>query len=592
MAHYFAPCPFSHLCPLLKTRTIPLQTFKAQVSDNILTKVDRLFTNRLQAILIELLQNSRRAGASHVDVVAAEVDGRTLISITDNGSGIDDFSTLLHLSRSGWDQDVIQSEDAAGFGFFSLVHSGVVVTSKGKRATITKEMFLGQASVEVLPYEDESITGTRLTFSRKEKLAEVKNILQAVVLYGSTDVSFNGEPLDRSDFLEKALYLKEYQGVRIGVMLSGSYERPRCNFHGSVIQLPNRNDLHLYSALIPDARYDEKHVHIDFDVIETSRVRLQLPDRSSIVEDDQYHALCREARTALFEYLSQQPAHKAPFALYKEAHSLGVSLMEASPYLAPYFVSSNDHFAGRQVFASYGNDDGRASLIVPAECAVVDLDDSADDLCGFTFDVANRFFQPLLLKPMARNSDYKGYKWYDGLASYRNFGLVVDGTDMDEGSRDGHEILTLADSIQLSFDLVGSGETRFQLDLPFAGYKDSSDDEAQLFVTRSSDFVTKINPTEFDLGSAAFHLAYSYNDDAGGDSSETQEDNFNNWVAASIAQTLGGSIGSAKFELRRALQSWSLIQALNAAELTEVRLVKSDEGAWSFEVNVDQPIAA
>jgi hypothetical protein len=60
----------------------------------------------------------------------------------------------------------------------------------------------------------------------------------------------------------------------------------------------------------------------------------------------------------------------------------------------------------------------------------------------------------------------------------------------------------------------------------------------------------------------------------------------------SIAQTLGGSIGSAKFELRRALQSWSLTQALNAAELTEVRLIKDDKGAWSFELNVDQPIAA
>jgi anti-sigma regulatory factor (Ser/Thr protein kinase) len=110
-----------------------LQTFKAQVSDNILTKVDRLFTNRLQTILIELLQNSRRAGASHVDVVAAEMDGRISISITNNGTGIDDFSTLLHLSHSAWDQNVIRLEDAAGIGFFSLVHSGVVVTSKGWR---------------------------------------------------------------------------------------------------------------------------------------------------------------------------------------------------------------------------------------------------------------------------------------------------------------------------------------------------------------------------------------------------------------------------------------------------------------------------
>jgi hypothetical protein len=105
-----------------------------------------------------------------------------------------------------------------------------------------------------------------------------------------------------------------------------------------------------------------------------------------------------------------------------------------------------------------------------------------------------------------------------------------------------------------------------------------------------SDLATPDRPGEFGLGSAAFHLAYCYNED--GDSSETQEENFHNWVEGSIAQTLGGSIGSAEFELRRALQSWSLIQALNAAELTEVRFVKNDKGSWSFEVTANQPIAA
>jgi hypothetical protein len=104
--------------------------------------------------------------------------------------------------------------------------------------------------------------------------------------------------------------------------------------------------------------------------------------------------------------------------------------------------------------------------------------------------------------------------------------------------------------------------------------------------------VTKDIPAEFDLGDAAFHLAYSFNDDADGDSSETQEESFNHWVQSSIANTIGGSIGSAKFELGKALQNWSLTQALNAAEIKEVRLIKGESGSWSFELNTAEPIAA
>ncbi len=315
------------------------RSFKAQISPKILNKVDRLFPNRLQSILIELLQNCRRAGATRVDVTAFESDGKTTISITDDGSGIDDFSMLLHLGDSAWDEDVTRVEDAAGMGFFALLHSGVVVISKGKRANITKDMFLGQLPVEVIPYEDEPITGTRLIFSRSDSVDVVERTLQSVARYGSTPVTFNGAQLERSDFLEGALLIKEYQGVRIGVTLAGRYDHSRCNFHGSVIDLKNNDALYLHHVLVPKERYEPDHLRIDFDVLQTTRIRLQLPDRSSIVEDDQYKALCHEARIALYEFLAMQPQHRASYALYKEANRLGVDLKEASPYLFPFFVA-------------------------------------------------------------------------------------------------------------------------------------------------------------------------------------------------------------------------------------------------------------
>ncbi len=45
-----------------------MPTIQAAVSSKILSKVDRLFSNTLSDIFIELLQNARRAGATLVQI--------------------------------------------------------------------------------------------------------------------------------------------------------------------------------------------------------------------------------------------------------------------------------------------------------------------------------------------------------------------------------------------------------------------------------------------------------------------------------------------------------------------------------------------
>ncbi len=67
----------------------------AAVSEKILSKVDRLFSNRLSDIFIELLQNARRAGATAVNVRLEETAQGIRIIFTDNGEG-----TLPFTSRS------------------------------------------------------------------------------------------------------------------------------------------------------------------------------------------------------------------------------------------------------------------------------------------------------------------------------------------------------------------------------------------------------------------------------------------------------------------------------------------------------------
>jgi hypothetical protein len=68
----------------------------------------------------ELLQNARRAGASHIDI---NVEGHLArMTITDNGAGIKDFASLFTIGQSGWeDLAILDKERPFGIGFASAI---------------------------------------------------------------------------------------------------------------------------------------------------------------------------------------------------------------------------------------------------------------------------------------------------------------------------------------------------------------------------------------------------------------------------------------------------------------------------------------
>ena len=63
------------------------------------------------AVLQELIQNARRAGATHVRI---DYDDATrMLTVADDGCGIADFQTLLTFAASGWGDEVAAAEQRA-----------------------------------------------------------------------------------------------------------------------------------------------------------------------------------------------------------------------------------------------------------------------------------------------------------------------------------------------------------------------------------------------------------------------------------------------------------------------------------------------
>ncbi|MEZ8733665.1 ATP-binding protein [Vibrio sp. 10N.239.312.D08] len=151
-----------------------------------LKNLDTIFTSSSTCIT-ELMQNSRRAGATSLSVTlvpgspkvetighrsTAEKTYTNITPITnsiiiqDNGTGIDDFSKLFCFSNSGWDAELQDAERSYGVGFFSVLFyaESISVESNGIKYTFTKDDILnGNGSVAS---ETDFIHGTKIHLNK------------------------------------------------------------------------------------------------------------------------------------------------------------------------------------------------------------------------------------------------------------------------------------------------------------------------------------------------------------------------------------------------------------------------------------------
>ena len=110
-------------------------TIRARVHDGAIDRVTRFFDAGLAQAFTELIQNSRRSGATRVDVITEivsqdETSAAIRVTVSDDGAGIADPAVLLSFGESGWDQVTAQREDPAGMGVYALSKRGCTVSSR------------------------------------------------------------------------------------------------------------------------------------------------------------------------------------------------------------------------------------------------------------------------------------------------------------------------------------------------------------------------------------------------------------------------------------------------------------------------------
>jgi hypothetical protein len=374
-----------------------MQTIQAKVNPRLLTKASRLFTGTLEGRIIEILQNARRAGATRVEITN-QPDG--MVVVQDNGQGIDDFSKLLDMGGSGWDETLENSEDPAGVGLFCLAPRQVTVRSKGQMLTIAGDGWTGG----LLTIEDdpEPVQGTMLCFQDEPWTS---SIVELNAVFSGLRVIVNGEECPSLPFVsEKAVEYPEL-GYRIEVcqtdQLDGWHNSSRrgryysedvlVNFHGQVVTFDYR----------PVTDHDLRFL-VDL-TGEATGIRLMLPARTQLVENEALGKLKSVIELEAFRFLQRRQRHRLTYKEYLRAKKLGVKLPEAVP---TYHVG-----------LLRGDDPQPAQVIMPEDftldrCYRFNLNcegDDTDEANAHLLAALGTFETPFV--PVDISPSYDGYSW-------------------------------------------------------------------------------------------------------------------------------------------------------------------------------------
>ncbi len=366
-------------------------TFRVGINPKLLEKARNFFNASLTDLLNELLQNSRRAGATRVTITYDPAS--PTLTVADDGSGIFRDGVAIDLGGSGWDGATRASEDPAGCGLFSLASRTCTIESCGKKIALDERKFCGQEDVAI--ERGDEIQGTRISFPLTEQeVRSYRTIAEACALYYPLPVLLDGERLPRKDFLERALYRHSWAGLTLGVV--EHHWKNQINFHGLTIE-----------THLPKVEWLwNRTLSVWVDVSDCPQLQLVLPARKEVVRDQFFDELQQECRRTIYRYIAAQCAsgipHRLPHRDWLRAKELGIELPEAARTLSAYVPRT-------------ANPDDRESaeeVSVAERTIVFDADLEPLDAQAFWRGFENAGLSYCLV---AAWDKYRGYSWYEQL---------------------------------------------------------------------------------------------------------------------------------------------------------------------------------
>jgi len=304
--------------------------------------------------LSEAMQNSRRAGATEVRFLVtedAQDRTRSIVHIADDGSGILDWDKLLYVAESGWDEHLVEKEDAFGIGFAALLFGcrQLIVQSRGHELRLNQA---GAVKRETFALIETKLAPKQGTLLRLEGLALDAQSAEARIREYAAGFAlpvFLGKEMlpapHRLDgkFVDTAVGKVWFEAV--GARGAWLYDTVHAYYQGLPIRTPVGNDYRRAAASIV--------IHID-----ESAYPAKAPDRSGLCDPDGFQQRFFEAarehwQRFLRERFSQISAAEFVERYWSLAVEVGCAdLLDRCPVLPAHSLSPAFPIGARKATAT------------------------------------------------------------------------------------------------------------------------------------------------------------------------------------------------------------------------------------------------
>ena len=307
---------------------------RAEVDQGLIAQAAGLFKGDAESVLHELVQNARRAHATHLWLdweAVGEVSGHredpVRVRIRDDGYGCDAPERFLRLGGSGV-RESHAHEHPAGMGCAVLAGQGGVVArswtgKQGWRIGLERAAFEGRCEVEVHPLEREEEArlgchGTEVEYTCRVIGGE--RALEKIALDVLAPVSLawtgNGKRYEAGPWLEEvSLHTEVHDGIRYGVQVmirdkvtgegySPRWARGDANVYGAVayLGLPKLEETRI------EWKTPCRTVEVRVEACGSGALKLTLPQRKEVVAGPEVDAIKEKA----FEVLARGAARLDP----------------------------------------------------------------------------------------------------------------------------------------------------------------------------------------------------------------------------------------------------------------------------------------
>ena len=513
-------------------------TIRARVHEGAIDRVTRFFDAGLAQAFTELIQNSRRSGATCIAVTTEVVNddqasATIRVTVSDDGDGIADPAVLLSFGESGWDKDTAQREDPAGMGVYALSKRGCTISSRargplldlapGWSVALTPDCFLGKQEAAVVEGDAPWPHGTAISFMAHEGLPTIEGALADAARYCPLPVTSNGKPCKRKAFLDGAVHAERWRGLAFGVFrnrLTG-FNDPDLNFHGLTL-----------SVRLPSVDPVESGAwSVRADIEACPELELVLPARREAVETEFLKGMRHAARLAIYRAMAAaDPAPRIAFKDHKTAADAGIALPVPPAELRPWRpgIADIDDWRDTPAYAPIGA--GTLVMTVDPETQDQQAFWRAADKAGIAG--AGRLFEA--------DTRFEGYAWYDALARLTDLRIEVTEADVTHAidvlreapdpvsgvptAPGVPDTLARPDRIDMHVRIERSDQPPETMSVPadvaFVGEDGSWVEDARPLITRDSE-LTPMQLTRL------LHASYfSASEDADSDSYDTQSARF------------------------------------------------------------------